>query len=306
MVLDSVLPVFLVIASGAFLKRLGFTGDGFHKVSDRLVYYIFFPVLLFWKIGDPAAAESMSWRLNLSVLAAILTVYLLSLALILAGGVPRKAAGSFSQACYRFNTYVGLAIVVNVLGEEGMRYFGTLISFAIPFINVLAVWTLIRFSDAQYTSSQKTRFIAKSMLSNPLILACLSGLLYARFRQPFPGFLENTFRLLAPVTLPLALLSIGASLNFRKIGGLLKLSAASCLFKIVLLPLAGLFYLHRFGVTGVPFQTAMIFFSLPAATAIYILSSQFDSDLDMASASILLSTLLSFFSLSASLLLFVH
>jgi len=48
----------------------------------------------------------------------------------------------------------------------------------------------------------------------------------------------------------------------------------------------------------------MVFFTLPAATSAYILSSQLNSDLDLASAGIVLSTLLSVGSLSAALLLF--
>jgi hypothetical protein len=47
----------------------------------------------------------------------------------------------------------------------------------------------------------------------------------------------------------------------------------------------------------------LIFFALPASTAIYVLSSQMNSDTDLASSAIVLSTLLSFFSLSYILLL---
>ena len=48
---------------------------------------------------------------------------------------------------------------------------------------------------------------------------------------------------------------------------------------------------------------AMIFFTLPASTAIYILSSQLRSDLDLASAVIVCSTLCSFASMSLVLLI---
>jgi malonate transporter len=48
----------------------------------------------------------------------------------------------------------------------------------------------------------------------------------------------------------------------------------------------------------------MLFFALPASPAIMVLSSQFNSDTEFASAAIILSTLLSFFSMSAVLLMF--
>ena len=69
------------------------------------------------------------------------------------------------------------------------------------------------------------------------------------------------------------------------------------------MPLVGWALLTAVGISGLPFQTAMIFFALPTATSAYILSSQLGSDPDLAAAAIVLSTLLSFFSLSAVLVL---
>jgi predicted permease len=47
----------------------------------------------------------------------------------------------------------------------------------------------------------------------------------------------------------------------------------------------------------------MVFFALPTSTALYVLSSQLNSDTELASASIALSTFLSLVSLSAALLI---
>ena len=77
---------------------------------------------------------------------------------------------------------------------------------------------------------------------------------------------------------------------------------AASAIKLALLPLAGLLFLWVFGVTGLAWQVCMIFFTLPASTAIYILSSQLRSDLELASAVIVCSTLCSFASMSLILL----
>jgi predicted permease len=47
----------------------------------------------------------------------------------------------------------------------------------------------------------------------------------------------------------------------------------------------------------------MIYFTLPTSTALYILSAQLNSDTQLASAAIALSTILSFFSLSLALII---
>ena len=51
MILDSVFPVFALIGLGVVLHRRNLTDRAFLRQGDRLVYYVFFPALLFWKIG---------------------------------------------------------------------------------------------------------------------------------------------------------------------------------------------------------------------------------------------------------------
>lgn len=303
MVLNSLFPVFALLGLGILLKHTGLTSDAFLRTSDRLVYFIFFPILLFWKIGQGAPDTTVDMHYTTAVFCALLTTYLCSTLFIVVSRMPRFAAGSFSQSCYRFNTYIGMAIVMNAFGEAGVRYFGILIGVTIPVINLLAVSTLIWYSGTRFTAGQRFRLTVKALVSNPLILACLAGLLYARLCNGFPRFIDNTLRLSASVTLPLALLSIGSALTLKTIRRYWKLSAAAALFKLFLLPVTGYLCLTRFGVNGLPFQVAMVFFSLPTSTAIYVLSSQLNSDTELASAAIVLSTIASFVSLSIVLMI---
>ena len=148
-------------------------------------------------------------------------------------------AGTFSQSCYRFNTYIGMAIVYNALGDEGVKHFGILIGFVIPFINVLAVSTLIWYSGERIVLKERIRVTLKEIVTNPLIIGCLAGLLYARFINSFPAFLDNAFRLSAAVALPLALLSIGGALTLKSLKGNLRLSMVAAVIKLLLLPVAG-------------------------------------------------------------------
>jgi predicted permease len=105
------------------------------------------------------------------------------------------------------------------------------------------------------------------------------------------------------VVLPLALLSIGAALSLAGIREDFKLSLVASIFKLLILPGIGYLLLTVFNVAGIAFKVGLIYFTLPAAPALYILSSQLNSDTRLASAAITLSTILSFFSLSAALLL---
>ncbi|MGW8302950.1 MAG: AEC family transporter, partial [Desulfobacterales bacterium] len=171
MVLNNLFPVFALLLFGHLLKRVGLTHEAFLKTADKLIYFIFFPALLFWKIGAAASGQVGDPGLYKAVICAVISIYVLSSLYIKVFRVPAYQAGSFSQSCYRFNTYIGMAIVLNAFGEEGVRRFGVLIGFLIPLINFLAVSTLIWFSAGRFSARQRMRFTLKALVSNPLILA---------------------------------------------------------------------------------------------------------------------------------------
>jgi len=303
LILNSLFPVVVLIFLGFVLKKRGLTTRVFLQTSDKLVYYIFFPIMLFWKIGGASFESGIDWSLCCAALLALAIMFVLSLIMIAVFRISDFQAGSFAQSCYRFNTYIGVAVILNSLGEEGIKHFGLLIGIAIPIINVVAVTTLIWFSQQSMPTPKRSKIVLKALLSNPLIIGCVTGILYSRSFSGFPQFIDNCLSLLSMVTLPLALLSIGGSLSFAGIRQHLPLSLLAASAKLFIFPIVGYCSLYLFGVTGTPFQVGMIFFALPTSTAIYVLSSQMQSDTELASAAILLSTLLSFPVLSLILLL---
>lgn len=301
MVVNNLFPVFALLIFGHLLKRIGITQDSFLKTTDKLIYFIFFPLLLFWKIGATASDRIGDPGLYKAAICSVISVYILSTLFIKFFKVAAFQAGSFSQSCYRFNTYIGMAVILSALGEDGARQFSILIGVVIPLINILAVSTLSWFAEDKLSLQKRLTLTSKALLTNPLIIACLAGIAYWKWIGGFPVFLDNTFRLASLVTLPLALLSIGGALTLSGIKNYYKLSLVACAFKLIILPLIGYLFLWTFGTTGISFKVGMIYFALPTSTALYILSAQLSSDTQLASAVIALSTLLSFFSLSLAL-----
>ncbi|MBU1568025.1 MAG: AEC family transporter [Proteobacteria bacterium] len=302
-VLNSLFPIFVLLLLGSVLKRMGLTDSIFLTTADRLIYYFFFPIMLFWKIGGASLDNGIDWDFCLACLCALLAMYLLSTLVIKLLPVADFQAGSFSQSCYRFNTYIGVAVILNSLGAEGVKYFGIMIGFTIPIINLFAVSTCIWFSGKDVGFRRRIVIVGRSLVANPLILGCLAGILYSRLFGSFPVFVNNSLSLISSVALPLALISIGGALSFAGVRGNLAPALLGALLKLAVLPLLGWLFFYLFNVTGLPFKVGMIFLALPTSTAIYVLSSQMNSDTKLASAAIVVSTLLSFLSLSVALLL---
>jgi len=302
-VLNALFPIFSLLGLGFFLRKLGLTSESFLKSSDKLVYYIFFPIMLFYKIGSAPQGGADQWLFVLSSLLVLVLMFLISAIVIKFWPIADFQAGSFSQSCYRFNTYIGVAVVLNIFGEAGIAYFGVMIGLAIPLINAFAVSTLIWFSGDESSLKSRVRMILQALVGNPLIIGCFSGIIYARIAGTFPLFIGNSLQLISMLALPLALISIGGSLSFKGMKKHLSLSLLAASLKLLVLPLIGFLVYHLFQVSGLPFKTGMIFLCLPASTSIYVLSSQLNSDTELASAAIVISTSLSFISLSVALLL---
>ena len=196
-----------------------------------------------------------------------------------------------------------MALVLNAFGEAGGRYFGILIGIIIPWVNVMAETVLIWFSGRRLNFWKQLQVTVKAVFSNPLFISCIAGFIYSNTLKVFPKPIDNTFALLSMITLPLALLSIGGGLTLNSLKKYFSLSIVASGFKLLVLPLTGYFMLKVFNVSGLPFKVSMILFTLPTSTAMYVLSSQLNSDTDLASANIFLTTILSFFSLSLILML---
>jgi len=239
LVFSSLFPVFSLLLLGRLLKQMKLTNDLFLKLSDRLVYFIFFPALLFWKIGSAETGDFINWDLCLAIVMSIAIIYIISALALKLFDISDYKAGSFSQSCYRFNTYIGMAIVFYAYGEAGVQHFGILIGIAIPFINVLAVSTLIWYSGKAKASGSGLSIFFKEILTNPLVVACAAGLLYARALGEFPVYIENTLRLMSAVALPLALISIGGALTLKSLKGNLAIASIASIIKLLFLPLVG-------------------------------------------------------------------
>lgn len=301
--LNALFPVLALVVFGTAVKHWRLTDEAFLRTSDRLVYFVFFPLMLFWKIGSAPLHFEDGWRYLTASILAVVAVCGLSLLFIRLRPVPSFQAGSFNQGCYRFNTYIGMAVLINAFGEAGVQLYGILIGLIIPIINVLCVSVLIWYdTGSEHQHGNRLAVTLKSLIANPLILACVGGIIYSRAVGSFPTPIDNTLKLMSQVTLPLALFSIGGSLTFSNLRNNMGLALVAAGFKLAVLPIVGLLFLWLFGVTGLAWKVSMLFFTLPTSTAIYILSSQLHSDTELASTVIVMSTLLSFGSMALVLL----
>lgn len=302
-ILTIVLPVFVVIALGYLLKRLGLIDDAFLFQTNRLVYYICLPLLLFYKIGTADFFANFNGSLVIGSALAIAVGFLLSYGYAALRRYPPAACGSFSQGAFRGNlAYVGLAIVFNAYGEDGFTRAGILMGFLVPVLNFFAILALLlpqRGDGAERGSG----FWVKQLVGNPLIIASFAGIAWSYLKLPVPVILDRSLHIATGMTLPLALIAIGGSFSLEKLRGDLVRAAFSTSFKLIWMPLIAAVLLLLVGVEGQDLAIGVIFAGTPTATATYIMAHQLKGDAELAGSIVMMSTAFSVFTYTVSLLM---
>ncbi len=297
-----VLPIFLIIALGALLKRLQLFDDEFLKQTNRLVYIVFLPLLLFYKIGK--ADFSVFFNGPLVIGSTLAIVIVSGLTYFYTGQKHYSAAvrGSFCQGAFRGNlAYIGLAICMNAYGEEGLTKAGILMGFLVPVLNVCAIIVLL-LPHQNRDDDKNTNLITQTIL-NPLIIASFLGIIWSFWNLPMPVIIDKSLSIIAGVTLPLALLAIGGGFSLARIKGDLKLAGLASTIKLAFLPLLAALLLIPMGVTGSDLGIGILIAGTPAATATYIMAQQMKGDAELAGSIVMLSTLASAFSYTLLLLI---
>lgn len=288
-----VFPVFLVIGLGFSLKKTGLVDSVFLFNLNRLIYFIALPSLLFYKIATADFFASFNGPLLAGLVISVLAIYILSYGYGSLRGYQPSVHGAFCQGAFRGNlAYIGLAIVYSAYGEEGFAVAGILLGFLVPLFNFLSVLALL-LPQRHESYRMGSFFWLKQIVYNPLILASFGGIMWSFFALPLPQVVDRALGIITGMSLPLALIAIGASFSFSKLRGDLAVAALSACLKIVIMPMLAGGILILSGVRGQELAIGVLLAGTPTATAAYIMAQQLKSDAELSGAIIMLSTLCS-------------
>ncbi|TCO78134.1 hypothetical protein EV699_12311 [Plasticicumulans lactativorans] len=301
-ILESLAPVFLIVALGAALRACGFLSAQALADVNRLAYWVGLPCLTFVSIATAPVALGPATGLFLSVLLATFAGGVLAWYGAARCGADRRARGTFVQVAFRGNlAFIGLPVIVYAMPGNAAVKAATLMVFAptVALYSVVAVLVLQASRDGARTSGGAWG----GVLKNPQLLAAAGGFAWAALGLPLSPALARSLEALGHMALPLALLGIGGSLLGVHLHGQLKPTLIAALIKTALLPLLGWGCAWLFGLSAEHTRAALILLATPTAAASYVLVRQFDGDEAIATGGILLSTLLSAPALALVLLL---
>ena len=290
-------PIFLTLIIGYWLARIGLLREAFVDDASRLVFMITLPVLLFIKIFT--ADAELGRQLPLLTAGLLGTLVTIPLAWLAARPLARGDRSAFIQGAFRGNLgIIGLAWAANAYGSSGMAQAALVMAVVTILYNLAAVILFAVYSqEVKFTWTRLVRDIAQ----NPLIVAIVLALICRAVGLQLPAILLQTGDYLASITLPLALLCIGASLDFS----LLKRSSLAAFgataIKLLAVPAVMLGFGWMMHLSPQSMGILLLLAATPSATVSFIMARALGGNSQLAANIVALSTLLSIVTASLGL-----
>lgn len=296
--LNATIPVFLMMMLGLFFKKLGWMDEEFADKMNKFVFKVPLPVLLFEQLATVDFADAWSWKFVLFCFG--VTVVSIGLAIGLSClWKDRSIRGEFIQASYRSSAaLLGMAFIQNIYGNAGMA--PLMIIASVPLYNAMAVFVLTVFQPQkeQKAGADLWKKTLRGIVTNPIILGILAGLLWSALRLPVPFIMGKVLSNVGGVATPLGLMAMGAGFDIRKARKTGRPAVAAALMKLcgyvtLFLPVAVLLGFRRE-------ELVAILIMLGSATTVssYVMARNMGHEGSLTSGTVMLTTLLSAFTLT--------
>ena len=285
--LTTIWPLFALILAGLTLRRSGFPGDAFWPAADRLNYFVLFPSLLLTSLAKAPLDDPALLKIAVAIFLAIAVACTLFWGARAQRRWPPRRFGPLLQGAIRFNTYLGLAVIGSVFGATGLAYAAVMLAVLVPTVNVLSVIAL--------TAGDGVRPITLlvSVGKNPLILACLAGILATLTGFGLPFGTDRFVGLLASASLPLGLLCVGAALRLAAARAETPTLLVNSLVRLIAMPGLAALAATVMGLDDTVRAVMVIIFALPTAPTSYVLTTQLKGDAGLMAGLVTLQTLMS-------------
>ncbi|WP_271909797.1 AEC family transporter [Vreelandella alkaliphila] len=287
--LDITLPVFAMVFVGIGLKRLKWIDREFVSTASALVFKATLPTLIFLSLIKADLSVALDVPLLLFFAAATLGQFLISW-LWASYRVPKADRGIYVQGSFRGNCgIVGLALAAGMYGNYGLSAGSLLLGVVIVMYNALSVVALAAYQPGQSTN---WRSLLKHIVTNPLIISVIAALPFTAFSIPLPSWLITSGDYFASLTLPLALICVGATLSVATMrsGSQIALSASS--MKMIVLPLLSTLAAWAVGFSGEQLGLLFLFFASPTAAASFVMVKAINGNVALAANIIAITTLM--------------
>ena len=306
-VLSITIPFFAIIFLGtAFSVKKIFNSEN-AKILTKFALYVTLPPFMFTNILK-ASTNSNIFNWNFIIRFEIISLLLLSLSFLISFFIlnnNKKKSSLFAlNSTYPNYGYMGIPLSILAFGE--------IASIPISLILLIDTLVLLIFTSFFATHSEKNNLINEfflvliQMFKNPILLAVSLGLIFVIFNIKIHSVIYKFLEILSYAATPTALFAIGINLYNRIENDLIKQITIISTFKLIIHPILLFSIFYFFPTNNVPdvwIKVAILCSCLPVAGNVFAMSIYYDTFVKITSSSILVTTVLSTFTVPIVLFL---
>lgn len=295
--LNATVPVFLLMVLGYFFLQLHLFDEAFTKKLNSFVFKVALPVLVFQDLSQEDFFAVWDGKY---VIFCFLATFI---SIIIAIGLSycfkdRTIQGEFAQCSYRSSAaLLGIGFIQNIYGSSGMA--PLMIIGTVPLYNVMAV-IILSFCkpNREPLNASLIKKTLKGIISNPIILGIVAGMIWSLLRIPQPVIVVKTVKYVANLATPLGLMALGASFEPKKARNALTPAILASVMKLlgfaaIFIPIA----VHM-GFTTDKLVATLVMLASPTTVSSFVMAKNMGHEGTLSASIVMITTFFSAFTLT--------
>jgi malate permease and related proteins len=321
--LNAVLPIFILILLGYFLKKSNFIDTHFINILNKFVFRVGLPVLLFFNVYNINNLNEINWGVVAFAVIGILIAFFVGILSLVVTTKDPEQKGVILQCITRSNfALIGIPLAMALGGTEAVAIVAILSLFTIPLANLLSVIALNMYHVNEFGERISVKKMVINIITNPLIIGVALGLLTLLVRSWIPvvdgelvfsiknnlKFSYDAMRLISQTASPMALIALGGSFEISVIKPLIKQISLGVMWRIVIVPtmMLSIAYILEDKIVGMSSSYAALIalFGAPVAVSSAIMVHEMGGDEKLAAQLVVWTTVFSVFTIFATVVIF--
>jgi predicted permease len=315
---NAVAPMFVAVALGAFIAKRGLAGEREIAFLNTLCFRYLLALHIFNSVLQVDLYAEFNPRLVLTFIVIITALYGISWLVF------SLAIKDYGRRCvyivtaYRSNNLIyALPLAANLFGPEGVKPAAMLVPFTIIFFNFFTVIVMVYYRQkieagtariiaartiaarriaAQISTTDMRAALKKcafEVITNPLIIGSILGILFSLLRLPLPEFIKSGINSIALSATPVSLVLLGALINLKALAGNIRAVIGAAVLRLLVVPGLLLPLVVALGFRGPELGALAVAFAAPPAVANLIMAQNYRVAPEFAAQTVYLSTILS-------------
>jgi predicted permease len=304
--LNAIAPIFLIIATGYLLYRARIVNEAVWSAIEHICFYLLLPFLI---VRTLSRANLGSVPIVDFLIVLVVAILGMSTLLILIHGLVWRrfpqSGPSFSsvfQGATRFHGFVAIAVIGPLYGDAGVTLAALALAIMVPLLNVISVIVLSIYGHSD--SKPELSAVARKILTNPLIIACVVGLAFNWFGVP--DILFDAIDIIGAGGLGLALLAVGAGMKPGHAAQHKLLLTIGVLTRLIGMPAIIIGMSWLVGLDGLARTVAIIAGAVPTAASAYVMARKMGGNAELMSSIVTFQVIVAFFTLPMFISLAEH